>query len=92
MEHFIQGADLLIYDAQYTRDEYCQSRIGWGHSTIEHAVAVSQRCQVKKLALFHHDIQRTDEQLDLMTARCCETNKGDGFEPFFAREGMEITL
>ena len=29
--------DLLIHDAQYTADEYAE-RVGWGHSTVEHAL------------------------------------------------------
>jgi phosphoribosyl 1,2-cyclic phosphodiesterase len=92
MEHFIHGADLLIYDAQYTRAEYRQSRVGWGHSPIEHAIDVAQRCQVKQLALFHHDVLRTDDQLEMMAPLYCETNENQGFNSFFAREGMEIIL
>ena len=92
MENFIRGADLLIYDAQYTQDEYCQSRVGWGHSPIEHAIDVARRCKVKRLALFHHDVLRTDDQLETMGPLYCNANNGYGFESFFAREGMEITI
>ncbi len=92
MEHFIQGADLLIYDAQYTHAEYRQSRVGWGHSPIEHVIDVAQRCRVKKLALFHHDVLRTDDQLKMMTSLYCGTKNKRKFDPFFAREGMEISL
>jgi phosphoribosyl 1,2-cyclic phosphodiesterase len=92
MERFIEGADLLIYDAQYTRAEYCQSRVGWGHSPIEHAVAAARRNQVKQLALFHHDVLRTDDQLESMERQLCEDETGSGCHAFFAREGMEICL
>jgi phosphoribosyl 1,2-cyclic phosphodiesterase len=92
VERFIRGADLLIYDAQYTRDEYCRSRVGWGHSPIEHAIAVARRCKVKRLALFHHDVLRTDDQLEAMGPLLCKSNADHEFEPFFAREGMEIVL
>ena len=92
MERFIHGADLLIYDAQYTQDEYCQSHVGWGHSPIEHAIKVARRCNVKRLALFHHDVLRTDEQLEIMGPHYCISNADNGFESFFAREGMEITI
>lgn len=92
MERFMHGADLLIYDAQYTQTEYRQSRLGWGHSPIEHAIDVARRCQVKKLALFHHDIFRTDDQLETMTPHYCEQNGDNGFSSFFAREGMELVL
>ena len=92
MERFIYGADLLVYDAQYTQDEYCRSRVGWGHSPIEYAIDVARRCDVKRLALFHHDVLRTDDQLEAMRPLYCCTNNENGFESFFAREGMEITL
>lgn len=91
LEKFIQGADLLIYDTQYTAKEYQNSRVGWGHSPIEHAIAVARRSQVKRLALFHHDIQRTDAQLDDLAQEHCG-GQGGGMEIFFAREGMEIKL
>ena len=87
---FINNADLLIYDAQYTQEEYLLSKTGWGHSPIEYALKVAKRNQIKKLALFHHDILRTDEQLDALTLRHCQN--GSPMDVFFAREGMEIRL
>jgi phosphoribosyl 1,2-cyclic phosphodiesterase len=91
VEHFISGADLLIYDTQYTEQEYCKDHKGWGHSPIEYAIALATRNHVKRLALFHHDIHRTDQQLDELARQHCKSN-GDGPEIFFAREGMQITL
>lgn len=91
IEQFVQGADLVIYDAQYTDAEYQSGRIGWGHSSIEQAVAVAKRNKVKQLALFHHDIQRSDEQLDELAQQPIIAD-ADGIEIFFAREGMEIEL
>jgi phosphoribosyl 1,2-cyclic phosphodiesterase len=56
-------ADILIYDAQYTPDEY-EHRRGWGHSTWREAVHLAREAQVKQLILFHHDPMRTDRQLE----------------------------
>jgi phosphoribosyl 1,2-cyclic phosphodiesterase len=56
-------ADILIYDAQYTPEEY-EHRRGWGHSTWLEAVKLAHAASVKQLILFHHDPQRTDRQLD----------------------------
>ena len=47
---FVTGADLLIHDAQYTAEEY-PAKIGWGHSTVEYAVKLSNKAKVKRLAL-----------------------------------------
>ena len=88
---FVQGADLLIYDTMYTKEEYERSRIGWGHSYMEHAIDIAERNQVKRLSLFHHDIQRTDDQLDALAEKYCRPPGGDT-EIFFAREGMVIDL
>ncbi len=58
-----ENADVLIYDAQYTPEEY-PSKLGWGHSTYEQGVKIAKAAGVKQLVLFHHDPPRTDEQLD----------------------------
>ncbi len=92
IESFISDADLLIYDAQYTRAEYETSRKGWGHSPIEHAIAASGRSGVKRLALFHHDIQRTDDDIDALASQYRQKTCEDGMEIFFAREGMVIDI
>jgi ribonuclease BN (tRNA processing enzyme) len=65
--HLCRGADALIYDAQYTPEEYAgevgPSRRGWGHSTFAAGVEVARAARVKTLALFHHDPRRTDEEV-----------------------------
>jgi len=91
LERFIAGADLLVYDAQYTRQEYA-SKVGWGHTPMEDAIAVARRNQIKKLALFHHEPMRTDEQLDEIAEILCHSDQTSGTEVFFARERMEIIL
>ncbi|WP_163338718.1 MBL fold metallo-hydrolase [Desulfopila sp. IMCC35008] len=92
IEDFYRDADLLIHDAQYTADEYQANRIGWGHSSFEYVVEAANRAGVKKLALFHHDPDRTDDQIDEMAKMYCETGKSGDTEVFFAREGMELKL
>lgn len=91
LERFFAGADLLIHDTQYTEAEYRAAKLGWGHSSLEHAVAAAGRAGVKRLALFHHDPLRTDDQLDDLASRYC-TPAASTPEIFFAREGMEIEL
>ena len=58
-----KGADLLVHDAQYLTDEYPQY-IGWGHSTIDQAVAFAQAAQVGRLCTFHHDPSHSDALLE----------------------------
>ena len=54
LREYSSGADLLIYDAQYTPEEYEEHR-GWGHSTWLEATRVAAEAGVRKLVLFHHD-------------------------------------
>jgi len=62
------NADVLIYDAQYTPEEY-PGKVGWGHSTWEAATALANAANVRQLVLFHHDPRRTDDQVAAIEAR-----------------------
>jgi phosphoribosyl 1,2-cyclic phosphodiesterase len=55
--------DLLIHDAQYDDNEYRQ-RIGWGHSTLRHAVEFARLTNARVLMPFHFDPSHDDEMLD----------------------------
>jgi len=68
---FCKGADLLIHDSQYTVSEI-ESRRGWGHTDTAHALALARDAEVKRLILYHHDPNRTDEDMDEVVAGCRE--------------------
>ena len=92
VEDFFAGADMLVHDAQYTEAEYRLNRVGWGHSSMEYAVAAARRAKVKRLALFHHDPDRGDEELDKLTEIYCQKKSDANPDIFFAREGMVVEL
>lgn len=92
IEEFIAGADFVISDTQHTMEEYETSKVGWGHSSFEHAIAAAKRARVKRLALFHHEPVRTDTQMDELTRKYCNSDYSGDTEVFFAREGMEIEI
>ena len=86
LKNLAQGADVLIYDAQYTEEEY-QSKVGWGHSTYVAGAEVAKAAGVKRLVLFHRDPMRTDEGVMMI-----EMAAGALFEnTIAAREGLVIT-
>lgn len=88
---FARGADLLIHDAAYTREEYLSSEVsrqGWGHSTPEMAIEVAQAAGVPQVALFHHDPQHHDEMLMQMEVDAQTMFSG----ACLAREGMTMEL
>ena len=88
------GVDLLIYDSQYTPEEYSGtagsggSKVGWGHSTFDEAVKLAKVAKAKKLVLYHHDPMQNDAAVAEKERRArelfpnCEA----------AREGLKIEL
>jgi len=64
LRRLAEGADVLIYDAQYLPEEYAAKRRGWGHSHWREAVNVVMESGAKELVLYHHDPDSDDEQLD----------------------------
>jgi ribonuclease BN (tRNA processing enzyme) len=79
------GADVLIYDAQYTPEEY-PGKVGWGHSTWEAAAALAATAGVRQLVLYHHDPRRTDDQVAAIEARAALARPGT----IAAREGQVL--
>ncbi len=60
-----RDADLLVYDCQYTPEEYegeggRHRKVGWGHSTFVSGTALARAAGAKKLVLFHHDPDQDD--------------------------------
>ena len=82
-----QGADLLVYDAQYTPLEY-EKRQGWGHSTWHDAVSVAREAGIPQLVLFHHDPAHNDATLDTILAEA----QAEFPATLAAREGMTLVL
>jgi ribonuclease BN (tRNA processing enzyme) len=88
---FFEGADILIHDSQYTHQEYISSKLGWGHSSFEHAVNVAHKAKVKKLLLFHHDPERSDAELELIEKKIQKAvDEKTDMQVMMAREGMTV--
>jgi phosphoribosyl 1,2-cyclic phosphodiesterase len=86
-----EGADLLFHDAQYWQEEY-ETRIGWGHSSVDDAVAFAEAMGARRLVLFHHEPAHSDDDLRRLEARARELARGNGIRPDLAREGMVLEL
>jgi phosphoribosyl 1,2-cyclic phosphodiesterase len=86
-----EGATVLMHDAQYFEHEY-PNHVGWGHSSVSHAVAFAQASGVEKLVLFHHDPLHSDDQLRSLQTRARALWGPDGQEPELAFEGMKLAL
>lgn len=85
------NADVLIYDATYTDEEYHSpksSKVGWGHSTWQEAVKVAKAAHVKRLVIFHHDPLHNDDFLDNVGEQVAQQFPNS----LMAREGLSIQL
>jgi len=90
---FCGDADLLFHDAQYTEEEYDRTR-SWGHSTFKDAVDLAMEAGVRCLGLFHHDPDRSDEEIDRQVDRCREyiLKSGSPLECFACHQGMDLKV
>lgn len=90
---FCRGADLLVHDAQYTDEEIKTTR-GWGHSTFAEATQIAIGAGVKRLGLFHHDPDRTDDDIDRLVDVCRAqiARAGSKVECFGCMEGAEVEV
>lgn len=91
---FSRGADLLIHDSEYLPEEYNKFTKTWGHSVYLDSLTLALEAGVKKFGLFHHNQERTDEQIDSMVLDCKRIikEKGSNMECFAVAKDMEIAV
>jgi phosphoribosyl 1,2-cyclic phosphodiesterase len=89
-EEFCRDSDLLIEDSPYTSEEY-HTRVGWGHACVDDVVDVAVRANVRQLALFHHEPNRDDGQMDDLVSHCRARVPTDAITNVIAaQEGLRI--
>ncbi len=88
---FAAGSDLLIIDAQYTKDQknVCS---GYGHSSNIEAVELALAAGVAQVVLFHHNPGHDDRMLDMMRREAEERVKDSSLKVMMARDGMLVEL
>jgi phosphoribosyl 1,2-cyclic phosphodiesterase len=83
----IDRADVMIYDATYTDEEYPAHK-NWGHSTWQEGVRLADAAQVRTLVLFHHDPDHDDAFMDRVAAAADQVRPGT----IVAREGLILPV
>jgi phosphoribosyl 1,2-cyclic phosphodiesterase len=66
--------DVLLHDGQYTDEEY-ERRVGWGHSSISHAVQLGDLAGARELVLIHHDPDHSDAEIDRMVDQAARSRQ-----------------
>jgi phosphoribosyl 1,2-cyclic phosphodiesterase len=85
---FAHEADIFIYDAMFTPEEYEEGRQGWGHSTWLAGTRLAKEAKVRRLYLSHYNPDHSDRQIDgFISASGKKFTQTHG-----AREGLKISL
>jgi phosphoribosyl 1,2-cyclic phosphodiesterase len=90
---FMQGADVVIHEAQYTPEEY-PAKVHWGHSTYAYVVELAAAAGVRRLFLTHHDPSHDDASVACIEkrAQALARELGSALEVVCAYEGCEASL
>jgi len=84
------GTDLLIHDAQYDDEDYCD-RVGWGHSATSHLVTFARLVRPSVLMPFHFEPAYDDSDLDRIVDRLTSALAPD-ISVVAGREGVTVTV
>ena len=79
-------ADLMVCDTFFLPEEY---KPDWGHSRPDDALRLGEEAQIQRLALFHHEPHRSDEEIDAIQQRY---RQAAPFDLFASVEGLELAL
>ena len=88
LRQLAQGADVLIYDSQYSPEQLASERKGWGHSSWLEGVKIAREAKVRNLILFHHDPDSLDKVVDGFLSAARQEFPAT----WAATEGMSITM
>ncbi|HET7840949.1 MAG TPA: MBL fold metallo-hydrolase [Terriglobia bacterium] len=83
-----KGADVFVYDAQYTPEQLLGEKKNWGHSSWLEGTRIVQAAGAKRLILFHHDPDHDDLFVDGLV----EKSRQEFPQSSGAAEGMVIEL
>ncbi len=90
---FCSGVDLMIHDAQYIETDM-PAKHGWGHSLISQVRQLAVDAQVKNVVMYHHDPERTDNELDEIAIESAKyfKSKNSVIGSYIAAEGLTFGL
>lgn len=92
---FFKNAGLLVFDAQYTFEEAIHKE-DWGHSSALVGIDFAVQADVKRLALFHHEPERDDFEIEAILQKSIDYSKINypdyNLDIFLAVEGLEVKL
>jgi phosphoribosyl 1,2-cyclic phosphodiesterase len=82
-----RDADVLIHDSQHLAAEF-PAKAFLGHSAAEYAIGLAAHSGARRVVLYHHDPDRTDEEIDAIVAK----HQHHGMAVGAAAEGDRLVL
>jgi ribonuclease BN (tRNA processing enzyme) len=87
----VSGADLLVHDSHFQEEEI-KGKEHWGHSTALDALALARQGGVRRLMLFHHAPEHSDDVVDRKLELPRRAAEDSEVEVLAAREGMAVDV
>jgi len=84
----VKGVDLLVMDTMFSFEEYL-TKMTWGHCHPGYAIRLAEAAGAKRLGLFHHAPDASDEALDQLAVQWCDHPTID---VHMAQEGKVVDL
>jgi len=93
LARFTDDVDVLIHDSQYLMADMPHKH-GWGHSVVDDVLNLGVLAEPKRLVLFHHDPDRTDDALDAIGERSQKwiAEHAKGTEVIVASESLTLEV
>ncbi len=87
----ITGTDTVIYDTHFSPEEY-EAFPHYGHSTPDHALDLCAGIDIRRVVLYHHAPNHTDQMIDKMVIDYEKKGKALGIRVVAAREGLTLGI
>lgn len=85
---FSRKADILIYDAFFTPEEFAAGKQNWGHSTWLEGTKVARKAEASNLYLSHFNPDHSDDQIDRILSQARQKFA----KTYGAMEGSEVVV
>ena len=86
---FLSQCHTVVFDTHFTEKNL---KPDWGHSTPERALVYCKQAGVKRLVLFHHAPEDTDQDVEAKVKSIRDEARKSGVQVVAAREGEEWDL
>lgn len=84
-----EDADLVVFDASYSDEDYEKLHKGWGHSTVSCGVRLAKKSSPKKILFSHFAQKYSDDELNGWTAKFDNSLQT---EFIMAKDGLELNI